>query len=92
MATVLVISAPFRSDALLRKNGLQEKRTTKATLNSLLHSSLRVLPMSGIATSVMRHCRTLAQPGLMRAGCPGNAIAATDALLASAQPAPCAEP
>jgi len=39
---VLVMSAPFRSDAPLRTNGLQEKRATKATLSSLLLGSKRV--------------------------------------------------
>src|SRR4051812_9181627 len=40
-AMVLVMSAPFRSDAPLRTNGLQEKRATKATLSSLLLGSKR---------------------------------------------------
>jgi len=55
------MSAPFRSDAPLRINGLQEKRATKATLNSLLLTSLRLLPTSAIATFVIRHSRKLAQ-------------------------------
>src|SRR6266576_6041548 len=40
---VLVMKPPSGAGALLRKNGLQEKRATKATLSSLLLSSRRAV-------------------------------------------------